>query len=260
MSTHDSNSPIRFRREADGDVGRIVLDRPKANVLDEAMIQAIRDQLVALRGDEQLKLLVFEGAGRHFSFGASVEEHLPGRVRNMLPAFHQMFVELEALGVPTAAVVRGQCLGGAAELATWCGTVFCDATAHIGFPEIKLGVFPPVACMALQWRVGGNRGSGLVLTGRSVSGPDACAMGLADDCSDDPEDALQAWYDANVANLSAASLRFAWRASRRPIARALLEELPALERLYLDELMAHPDPTEGLYAFLEKRTPAWSRP
>src|SRR6266542_5902493 len=74
-------SPIRYAIEHSGELARIVLDRPKANILDAEMLGAIRERIAALSADPgAVKLLVFEGAGAHFSFGASVEEHLPGRV------------------------------------------------------------------------------------------------------------------------------------------------------------------------------------
>ena len=156
MTESTVTSPIRCGAERSGEIQRIVLDRPKANVLDLEMITAIRARLVELAKDPgPLKLLVFEGAGEHFSFGASVQEHLPDRVGKLLPAFHGLFRDLEALGTPTAAVVRGQCLGGAFELALWCGVVFGEASARFGVPETRLGVFPPVAAIALPWRVTG---------------------------------------------------------------------------------------------------------
>ena len=242
----------------DGGVARIVLDAPRANVLDQEMIEALRSTFPRLRRLEHLKLLVFEGRGRHFSYGAKVEEHLPDQVEEMLPAFHALFVELEALGLPTAAVVRGQCLGGGAELATWCGRVFADPTAHIGFPEVTLGVFPPVAALALSWRTGGRMATELVLSGRVLKAPEAQDAGLVDDLSEDPEAALQAWYASYLRPRSAHALCNAWRASRAPLKQRLELDLPALECQYLDELMAHPDPTEGLRAFLERRPPQWA--
>jgi cyclohexa-1,5-dienecarbonyl-CoA hydratase len=252
-------SPIRATTERDGRLERIVLDQPKANILDLAMIGAIRAHLRRLAEEPGARrVLVFEGAGAHFSFGASVAEHLPERVPEMLPAFGALFRELEALAIPTAAVVRGQCLGGGFELALFCGRVFCDPTAHFGAPEIKLGVFPPLAALALRWRLPGAVATRLILSGEIISGEEAAQMGLADRCTEDPEAALAEWFEADLADKSAVALRMAWRAVRRPLARSLQSDLPELERLYLEDLMSHADPKEGIRAFLERRPAVWS--
>ena len=105
--------PLETRTDYDGAVERFVLNRPKANVLDAEMVGAIRAHVATLAGRTGLKLLVFEGEGKHFCFGASVAEHVKAEAPAMLAGFHAMFREIEALSVPTAAIVRGQCLGGA---------------------------------------------------------------------------------------------------------------------------------------------------
>jgi cyclohexa-1,5-dienecarbonyl-CoA hydratase len=244
--------------EHGGALARLRLGPPPGNVLDARLVAALAAAVGSLGGPGALRLLVFEGRGAHFSYGASVEEHLPGAVGAMLAGFHDLIRQVEALGVPTAAVVRGQCLGGGAELAAWCGRVFCEPSARIGLPEVQLGVFPPIGTLALRWRVGGAQAAELVLSGARLPGEDAARRGLADLCTDDAEAALQQWFRETIEPRSAVALRAAWRAARLPLARALAEELPALERLYLDELMAAQDPTEGLRAFLERRPPAWS--
>ena len=251
-------SPIRCFPERSGQIQRIVLDRLKGNVIDLEMIAAIRARLAELSADPgPAKLLIFEGAGEHFSFGASVEEHLPGKVERMLPAFHGLFRDLETLGVPTAALVRGQCLGGAFELALWCGVIFCEPSARFGLPETKLGVFPPLAPIALPWRVPGARATQVMLSGDTYDAQGAAAWGLVDRCTSDAGKALLEWFDERLAGKSAVAVRMAWRASRRLLSRSLAIDLPELERLYLEDLMAHHDPVEGLTAFLERRPPAW---
>jgi cyclohexa-1,5-dienecarbonyl-CoA hydratase len=252
------NSPIRCLTERAGQIERIVLDRPKGNVLDLEMLIAIRGRIAELgENPGALKLLVFEGAGPNFSFGASVEEHLPGKVGTLLPMFHRLFWDLERLGVPTAALVRGQCLGGAFELALWCGLVVCEPAARFGVPEIKLGVFPPIAALALPWRVSGARSTQIILSGDSVTGEAAESMGLADLCRPDPEAALQDWFQKRLEGKSAVALRAAWRASRRLLADSLRNDLWPLETLYLKDLMSHADPVEGITAFVERRPPVW---
>lgn len=250
--------PVRVSIEREGALARLVLDRPKANVLDGEMMRALDAAVRGLSEKPAVKLLVFEGEGKHFSFGASVPEHLPGQIDSVLPVFHQLFRTIESVGIPTAALVRGQCLGGALELASACGFVFCDATAKLGVPEITLGVFPPVAALTLPWRCGGARATELILTGRSVGAEEAVKIGLVDRLVEDCEQALSQLFDEQMAPKSALALRYAWRAARRPLATSFEKDLPELEKLYLKELMSHHDPVEGIQAFVEKRAPAWS--
>lgn len=251
-------TPIRYATEHSGELARIVLDRPKANVLDAEMLGAIRERIAMLSADPgAVKLLVFEGAGAHFSFGASVEEHLPGRVETLLRQFHGLYADLEALSIPTAAVVRGQCLGGGFELALWCGYVVCEPSARLAVPEIKLGVFPPIAALALPWRVSGARATQMILSGEPLTGEEAAGCGVADACGGDAEAILQKWFQESLQAKSAVALRAAWRASRHLLADALARHIPALEDLYLKDLMSHHDPVEGLSAFLERRQAVW---
>lgn len=251
-------SPVRCSSEHSGQLERIVLDRPKGNVLDSEMIGAIVARIDELaREPGPLKLLVFEGAGAHFSFGASVEEHLPEKVGGMLPRFHALFRQLEALSVPTAAVVRGQCLGGGFELAVWSGMIFCEPSARFGVPEIKLGVFPPIASLALPWRVPGARSVRVVLSGEALPGEEAARLGIADRCDQDAEAALQAWFASDLAGKSAVAVRAAWRATRLPLAQRFERNIGVLEKLYLEDLMEHRDPAEGIRAFIERRAAVW---
>jgi cyclohexa-1,5-dienecarbonyl-CoA hydratase len=252
------SSPVRFSTERSGQIERIILDRPNGNVLDLEMLAAIRERIEHISADPgTCKLLVFEGAGRHFSFGASVEEHLPDKVGRLLPAFHELFWDLERLSIPTAAVVRGQCLGGGFELALWCGVLFCDATARFAVPEIKLGVFPPIAAIGLPWRVSGARSTQMILSGEPIDGMSAAHLGIADWCCEDPEDRLQSWFTQNLEERSSIAVRTAWRASRWLLADALRNDLTSLESLYLKDLMSHVDPVEGISAFVERRPPVW---
>src|SRR5208337_480613 len=79
---------------------------------------------------------------------------------------------------PTIAAVRGQCLGGGLELALACDLVLAEETAQLGCPEIQLGVFPPAASALLPVRIGAGPAARLVLSGASVKGTDAAAIGL----------------------------------------------------------------------------------
>jgi cyclohexa-1,5-dienecarbonyl-CoA hydratase len=135
--------------------------------------------------------------------------------------------------------------------------VFATADAKLGQPEIALGVFAPLASIVLPARLGRAHGEDLCLTGRLITAAEAKAMGLVDDIAADPAEAALGWARAHFATRSASSLRLAVRAVRADLAARIRAELPVLEALYINELMATADAVEGLQAFLEKRPPAW---
>lgn len=248
---------VRLEELDDGAIWSVVLDTPKANLLDSAKLRDLDALFHTARHAGPLRAILIEGAGAHFSFGASVEEHLGDQVAGMLAAFGALFHSMLAAGVPTVAVVRGQCLGGALELASFCTRVVAAPGAKLGQPEIKLGVIAPVASVFLPERIGRAHAEDLCLTGRTIDAEEARTMGLVDQVADDPRAAALSWVREHLAGLSAASLRLAQRAVRTGLAERFGRELARVEALYLTQLMKTADANEGLAAFLEKRAPAW---
>jgi len=248
---------LRLEEHEGGFVWHVFLATPKANVLDLAKIRALSAVFERARDAPHLRAVLLEGDGPHFSFGASVEEHLPPRCAEMLANFHAMLEGLLAAAVPCLAVVRGQCLGGALELASLCQRVFAAPGAMLGQPEIALGVFAPAASVALVERIGRGAAEDLLLSGRSLEAREAHALGLVDELADDPRAAALAYAKRHLLPRSASSLRQAVRAARAGFAERFERELRALELQYMDELMHTADALEGLHAFLDKRAPAW---
>jgi cyclohexa-1,5-dienecarbonyl-CoA hydratase len=250
-------SPLKTWVEREGALLRLRLARPKANVIDAEMIAALQDVLDAHRDNPGLLAVLVGHEGPHFSFGASVEEHLPERCERMLKALHGLLGSMLAFPKPILVCVRGQCLGGGLELALAGHLLFVSPEARLGQPEVKLGVFAPAASVLLPLRIGQMRADDLLLSGRSIDGATATAWGLAGECSDDPEAAALAYFERNLADKSAAAVRWALRAAREPLADLARARLDDVEALYLEKLMATRDANEGLRAFIEKRQPKW---
>jgi cyclohexa-1,5-dienecarbonyl-CoA hydratase len=251
------SGPVKTWLERDGRLLRLRLARPKANVLDAAMTAALDEALARHADTPALTGILIDHDGPHFSFGASVEEHLPGRCAAMLKGFHALILRVFGAPVPVLAAVRGQCLGGGLEVALAGSRIFAGRDARLGQPEIALGVFAPAATALLPLRLGRARADDLLFSGRTVGADEAIALGLVDAVADDPEAAAVAWFDQHLAPRSASSLRFAVRAARAEAAAGLAARLAELERLYLDGLMATRDAAEGLEAFLAKRPARW---
>jgi cyclohexa-1,5-dienecarbonyl-CoA hydratase len=247
-----------LRIERRGSVARLVLDRPPLNVLNIAMLEELDAALAGLAAEPDLKVLVLAGAGRAFCAGADVGDHLPDRVAPMLHLFHRVVKRLLGFECPTIAAVHGAALGGGCELAIACDLIIARDDATLGQPEIKLGVFPPVAAALLPRRVGMQRALDLVLSGRSVDAGEAKAMGLVSTVvyADDFAGVCDS-YAGRLAALSGPVLRLTKRVVLESAARPERTAIDHAETVYLDELMRLQDAREGLAAFLEKRSPNW---
>jgi len=249
---------VRTDRRDDGWV-RLVIEQPPANVLTMAMCDGLRDALSAAHREPATRFITIEGAGAHFSYGASIDEHLPGKVGEMLPGFHRLIADLLNTPCPTAAIVRGRCLGGGFEVALACDLVFASHDAKLGVPEITLGVFPPAAAALLPLRVGASRASRAVITGDILSADWWEAAGLVAGLASatDLDAYVHHWYVTYIAPRSGVALRHAAVAARAVLRDQALAALGGLEHRYLDELMLTADAAEGCAAFLEKRPPQW---
>jgi cyclohexa-1,5-dienecarbonyl-CoA hydratase len=245
----------------DGTLLRLVLDRPKGNVLTMEMMTALSEALAANINNPNMRMVSIRGAGNHFSFGASVEEHVKEKAPAMLAGFHDMIRKVAAYPVPIAALVEGSCLGGAFELILACHFVFAAPGAAFGCPEIKLGVFPPVLAAIGAQRLGGPLAERLLLTGATLDAGTAEKTGLvtAIFSGGNSEDELMEWYRKNLRPLSAFAIRQGTRAARfgSGLMPALHDALANIEKQYVDEVLAGNDGNEGIAAFIERRKPVW---
>lgn len=252
---------IRVSYSYDNSIATVQLNDSKGNVLDHIMMEEIQAQLDEWTSDNNLKLIIFEGNGKHFSFGASVEEHQKEFAAAMLRAFHKLFFSLRELSIPTLAKISGQCLGGGMELALMCNFLFADQTAKFGQPEILLGVFPPPASILLPEKIGLARAEEWLITGRTVPADEAFRIGLVTYLYADRSEMDQQtseWIEQQIIPKSASSLRYAVKAVRVKFNHVIGNFLPALENMYVTRLMETHDANEGISSFLEKRKPNWS--
>ena len=222
------------------------------------MALELRQTLLEIESRADISIIVLQGAAGNFSAGVDIKAHLPEQIHEMLTSFHALIRAVVASRKVTIAAVRGVCLGGGAELASVCDMVYTTRDADWGFPEIRLGCYPPVATVALPALVGPKRAAELILTGRTISGIEAAEMGLANRAV--PDEELAAVVDHTVQELlrlSPAALAvtkkaiYAWEAMHfdKGLARA--------EKIYVEELVSTADAREGIMAFLQKRTPKW---
>jgi cyclohexa-1,5-dienecarbonyl-CoA hydratase len=241
-------------------VGRITFARPPLNIFTIAMMREVERALTLCMSERDMVAVVFDAArgSRAFSAGVSVEEHQPETVYQMLESFHSVFRTLEQLAKPAIAVVDGAALGGGCELVAACDIVVSAARAKYGQPEIKLGVFPPVAAILLPRAVGERRGRELLLTGEIFDAQEALRLGLVSHVVEAERlDAKLQEILSRLRELSAPALEMTRRALDAARGRPFLEALERVEDLYLNELMKTEDAHEGVRAFMEKRRPEW---
>ena len=236
----------------------ITLNRPPLNVLNVEMMEEINTHLEGLINEKSLKLLVIQAAGKVFSTGVDVEEHLGEMIQKMFEAFHKMFHLLDRLMVPSLAVVNGLALGGGCELALYCDMVIAGERAKFGQPEIKVGVYPPVAALIFPRIIGRKKAMELILCGETISAREALALGLVNRVVPGASlhEEANVWID-KFRRLSGVVLRLAKEAMLTGLNDDPYRGLAAIEKIYLDRLMKTHDATEGLRSFLEKRKPTW---
>jgi cyclohexa-1,5-dienecarbonyl-CoA hydratase len=249
---------IRFTIE--DRVGRITLARPPLNVLNIAMMREIGAAIEECANTREMVAVVFEAApdARAFSAGVAIEEHVAETIYQMLESFHNIFRALDAMAKPVIALVDGAALGGGCELVAACDIVVASERARFGQPEIKLGVFPPVAAILLPRVIGERRARELILTGELIGAPEALRLGLVNYVVAPAElEAKGQEILGRLRELSAPALELTRRALDIAHEERLEEVLARVESLYLNELMKTEDANEGVNAFMEKRKPVW---
>ncbi len=235
-------------------VARVILNQPPLNVIDSPMMEEIERALASLKTDPATRIVVIAAQGKAFSAGVDIKDHTPDRVEMMLTKFHAIFHTLWSLEQPVVAAVQGSALGGGCELAIACDFIVASENAKFGQPEIKVGVFAPIATLLLPQIISRQKANALLLTGDSIDAREAFRLGLVNVVAAPASfDAAVDAFAARLASLSGVVLRHAKHAIRLGVEKGLDQ----IESYYFDKLMKSGDALEGLAAFMEKRPPVW---
>lgn len=239
-------------------IARITLQHPPLNVIDVPMMEELAGALREIEERPEIAAIIFSGSQKAFSVGVDVAAHTPDKVEEMLGKFHAVIRAIVASKKVTIAAVHGHCLGGGAELAMVCDLVYTSELATWGFPEIRLGCYPPVAATALAALVGPKQAADLVLTGRSITGKEAANIGLANAVAAevDLEHTVRETAE-HLSQLSPAALAITRKAIYAWDAMHFDKGLARAEKIYFEELMKTKDAHEGINAFMQKRQPVW---
>ena len=248
-----------IRLRIDDRVARITFARPPLNVFNIDMMREIAKALAECN-QREIVAIVFDADKncRAFSAGVAVEDHVQETIFQMLDAFHSIFRLLEQVAKPTIALIDGAALGGGCELVAACDIVIASDRSRFGQPEIKLGVFPPVASVLLPRVIGEKRARELILTGEIIDAVEAGRLGLCNHVV--PGAHLEPKLLevlAKLRELSGTSLSYARQSLDLGRGRSIDDALSEQENMYLHELMKTQDANEGVKAFMEKRKAIW---
>jgi cyclohexa-1,5-dienecarbonyl-CoA hydratase len=243
---------------ADGQVATLTLERPPANIMHIEMMEGVNAALLGLRDRHQLKVLVLRGAGGTFSGGVDPADHRRERIARLRQVFHRILETIRLLDVVSIAAVRGAAAGGGFELALGCNLVVAGESARFSLPDVRTGLFPPVASVVLPRVAPRRKAMEWILLGEEIPARELAAFGLVNRVVPDGE------FDARLADLvrqlaanSGPVLQLARRAQAESYYATYEEALYKVENLFLRDLQALADSQEGVQAALEGRSPKW---
>jgi len=236
----------------------IIIDNPPVNILTGAVMKEMIELLNQTKDDKSIRVVVLKGAGKAWSAGADVSEHMPDQFEGMLDVFGELCELIRTFPVPTIAGVGGLCLGGGCEVAGMCDFIVASEKAKFGQPEIKVGVFPPVALAHFVAKLGYSSSIELILSGDIFNAEESFQMGLVSKLTtaetlDEVIDALTVRFTGN----SRIVMELSKSAALLSLARMPKESAKFVDEIYRKQLMSTNDAVEGLNAFLEKRKPEW---
>ncbi len=245
-------------------IARLTLDRPPVNAINRRMVEELNtalDQVEKKIAAGELRVLVIDADGPHFSAGADLKERqqIPAdMVEEVVAAIRGTFQRIYELPVPVIAAVHGSALGGGLELVLAADLRVFTLDARVGLPETSLAIIPGAGgTQRLPRLIGYSKAFYWIASAKTFTGLEAFEAGVAEFVVK-REELTDFVLDlaARLARNGPIAVQAAKQAMRRglllPIDRAL-----EVEKEEYRKTIGTEDRLEGIRAFLEKRTPRY---
>jgi methylglutaconyl-CoA hydratase len=239
-------------------VATVLLNRPeRGNAFDQTMLDELASQFAHLAGDDDVRVVVLRGSGRHFCTGADLASRGEGDSASTAPhaTLPEVLALLDGLPKPTIAIVQGGAVGGGAAFAACCDIVIAADTAFFSIPEVRVGMAPLGVAPFLIRAMSHRSFRRYALSGERIPSAVAQRIGLAHEVCEATqiEDTLMRVAD-DLLHGAPGAMRELKQASDR-------YSVPSLATLLSDKPAPHgpqsAEAREGIASFREKRKPSW---
>jgi methylglutaconyl-CoA hydratase len=240
-------------------VATVLLNRPeRGNAFDQTMLDELASQFARLASDDNVRVVVLRGSGRHFCTGADLASRGDGGAAAMTgphATLPDVLAALDGLPKPTIAIIHGGAVGGGAAFAACCDIVIAADTAFFSIPEVRVGMAPLGVAPFLIRAMGHRSFRRYALSGERISPTVALRVGLVHEVCEPAqvEDTLARIAD-DLLHGAPGAMRELKHASDR-------FSVPSLAALLADKPAPHgpqsAEAREGIASFREKRKPSW---
>ena len=257
---------------------RVTLNRPHVrNAINQTMVEELTDFMSGIQQNEQVRVLVIQGAGGHFCAGGDLGDMLkaaqdfeqgnPEAFKQLNLSYGRLLVQFARLPCTTIALLEGTVMGGGLGFAAVADISLCSSSSKLAMPEASLGLPPAQIAPFVAERIGLSQTRRLALTARKLLAPEAHALGLVDQIANDSK-ALQELVQTELNAIQTCSPK-AIRSTKRlliELSRLSLSKDSELEQQLTEAADAfnfavtRGDGPEGTRAFMEKRHPVWATP
>ncbi|WP_299013108.1 enoyl-CoA hydratase-related protein [uncultured Photobacterium sp.] len=238
----------------------------KHNAFDAGVVQALSHYLSLLKERSDIRVLVINGKGHHFSAGADLN-WMKSMVDKSIQENHNdatqlanLLAKLDTFPAPTIAQVHGSAYGGALGLICCCDIAIASAESHFCLSEVRLGLIPATIGPYICRTIGQRQARRYMLTAERLNAATARKLGIIHEirsCYEETERLLSHLIDQLLHN-SPEALTQAKSLCQLCDNREIDEELRDTTSALIADIRVSPNGQEGLKAFFAKRPPAWS--
>jgi enoyl-CoA hydratase/carnithine racemase len=271
MTAHSSARDVAIEpevlHESIGNIAVLTLNRPRRrNTLSEAMIAALREELLRLADDRRIRAVVLAANGPAFSAGHDLKEITAHRAdadggraytRELMASCSALMLSIQRLPQPVIAAIETTATAAGCQLVATCDLAVAATSAKFCTPGIDIGLFCSTPMVALSRNVARKHAMSMLLTGDMISAADACRIGLVNHVVEPGavrDAALQ--LARKIAAKSALVVKLGKQAFYRQIEMGIADAYDYAGEVMVENMMAR-DAEEGIQAFVEKRAPTW---
>lgn len=260
--TLTAEEPFVLTTRANG-VATLTLNRgERFNPLSSQMIAAMHAELSAIASDPSVRVVILAAEGRGFCAGHDLKEmraHTEDKSweRGLFDACSRMMIALTEIPQPVIARVHGIATAAGCQLVSMCDLAVAADTARFAMPGVNIGVFCSTPAVGVVRNIGRKRAMEMLLTGEPVDAATALSWGLVNRVV--PESRLDAEirrFTDIILSRSSAAIRFGKQSFYSQIDRPLGAAYDIAGEVMASNMLLE-DATEGIDAFLNKRSPSW---